>query len=341
MGFLFDEDPLIKGPVSHAAGYKASSRTQLVAVCDIDKDKAEQLAKKYGVEKVYTSYIDMLANESLDMVSVCTPPDAHAEVVIAAARKRVKGIFCEKPIAPSLKEADAMIEACKASESVLMINHSRRWDTNFQYVEDQIEKRTVGEIDLVNAFSTVGLLNGGTHVFDLLRMYLGNAISVSGCLLPDASTDPGARGTITFENGVTCFFDASWRRYVLFELQIYGQKGMMRAGGMVRAEKAVELFFGKESKNESGILELEKADTGDLQSAPLILNAIDNLARAIERKETVRCSGEDGRASLQIAMAFHASEDRGGQTVQLPLKDRGRYVKARETSFTKDGLLKR
>lgn len=337
MGWLFNEDRLVSQPLSHIAAYSANKKTKTIAICDIDKDKLSCASKRYGIKKCYTDYRKMLKNEKVDIVSVCTPTVLHSEICVAAARSGVRAIFCEKPIAASLKEAEDMIAVCDKHNVTLIINHSKRWDSAFEWGKGIIRKKAIGEVCLINAFATVGLFNSGTHMFDLLRYYFGDVESVSGSIIPDKSTDPGARGTIRFRNGLLCFFDSCWREYVFFGMDIYGEKGMLKYNGSIRSRKAFDLFLTKKSGKETGINELRHTDYKAPRWTSPILMAVTNIVNHLEKGEEVMCSGRDGKAALEIALAFHESK---GREIMLPLKNKSRRGMPRQTSFTRNGRLK-
>ena len=109
----------------HLPEYAAREDVEIVALCDIIKEKADKLAVRYGVESVYTDYKQMIENEELDAVSVCTPNYLHAEISIFALNHGLH-VLVEKPMATSLDEANAMIEAAKKQERVLMVGQNQR-----------------------------------------------------------------------------------------------------------------------------------------------------------------------------------------------------------------------
>ena len=98
---------------SHIRGWLNTGSAEVTAVADINPAKAKTLAEKFSVKKSYSDYVEILREESLDFVSICTWAQTHAEITVKAAENGVKGILCEKPMATSLGEADAMIEAWK------------------------------------------------------------------------------------------------------------------------------------------------------------------------------------------------------------------------------------
>ena len=99
---------------AHAKGYTATGRCRLVAVADVVADNATAFAHEHGdAETVtFTDYHEMLASAKPDVVSICTWPHLHAEMVIACAQAGVRAIHCEKPMAPTWGEARRMAEAC-------------------------------------------------------------------------------------------------------------------------------------------------------------------------------------------------------------------------------------
>ena len=139
----------------HARAYLDCTKTNLESVCDIDINKAYACSHKLGgVGTITDDYEEMFLAIRLDIISVCTPPETHCQIVCDIA-PYVKAIYCEKPIATTIEDAEKMIEVCHKHNVILQVNHQRRF----------------GRPKFL--FSR-GLLNTGSHMFDLLRMYFGN-----------------------------------------------------------------------------------------------------------------------------------------------------------------------
>jgi predicted dehydrogenase len=107
---------------AHLNGLTAAQNANLYAVCDLDDDRVGELAKATGA-KAFTSLEEVLADPDVDAIDLVTPPFVHAEQTIAAARAG-KQVYCEKPVAHSLSEAEAMIEAHRVAGTTLMIGES-------------------------------------------------------------------------------------------------------------------------------------------------------------------------------------------------------------------------
>lgn len=115
-------------PYSHAAGYEACNRTELVACSDLRTDVMAQTGLRYGVpqDRHYTDYQAMIDREQPDIVSVATQPEQRAEVVIYAAAHGVKAIYAEKAMAASLEDSDAMVEAVERNGVFFNMGTNRR-----------------------------------------------------------------------------------------------------------------------------------------------------------------------------------------------------------------------
>lgn len=335
---LFEDDPLSKKPCSHAGAYTAFPKTEIVAACDIREDRLKKFSKKWSPKSLYKDYKKMLKNEKLDIVSICTHTPLHHEMTLAAAKSDITAIFCEKPMATTLKEAEEMIAVCKKNNVILIVDHTRRWDPTFRKVKEIIDNKKIGKVKTVVGYCTAGLLNGASHLLDLLVFFNGEVDWIFANLKKDKTTDPSGTGLLKFKNGSYGFLDSDFNKYVFFEITITGTKGMIRGGGMIRGEKNFGLWKVKPSNSESGLFEFYPTEFPKTKKEMPLLAAVKDIVKCIETKKKLFCTGEDGKAILEIALAFHKSEQLKNK-VKLPLKDKNLRVIPRETSFTKSGKL--
>ena len=103
---------------THAGAYNYVKKTKLVALSDTNKNRLDNAGKKWGVSKLYANYKEMLEKEDLDILSICTWDDSHYKILKDAVNHNLKAIFCEKPIATNLKDADEMIKLCKNKDII-------------------------------------------------------------------------------------------------------------------------------------------------------------------------------------------------------------------------------
>ena len=155
---------------AHARGYAASPETSLVALADLSEENARAFQAEHGGEQIYQDYHEMLARANLDIVSICTWPYLHAEMVIAAAEAGVKAIHCEKPMAPTFGEARRMAAACQEHGAQLTFNHQRRFGKVFQKARELLRAGVIGDLQRMEA-TCPNLFDWGTHWFDMLFFY--------------------------------------------------------------------------------------------------------------------------------------------------------------------------
>lgn len=132
---------------AHLDGYAKRPEVEVVAFCDIIPERAEKAAAKYGTAnaKVYTEYKKMFAEEKLDAVSVCTENCLHAEITIAALNAGFH-VFCEKPMAVTGAEADAMVAAAKKNGKKLSVGYQMRFSHESQLLRSEVVNGRLGKI---------------------------------------------------------------------------------------------------------------------------------------------------------------------------------------------------
>ncbi|NQX57888.1 Gfo/Idh/MocA family protein [Paenibacillus qinlingensis] len=223
---------------------------ELVAFCDIIIEKAEKAAAAYGSTdaKAFYDYKEVLANVAIDVIYVCTPNDSHAEISIAAMESG-KHVMCEKPMAKTAAEAQAMVDAAKRTGKKLSIGYQNNFRPDSRYLQQICDNGELGDIYFAKAHAirrravpTWGvfldqekqgggpLIDIGSHALDLtLRMMnnyapkcvLGkayhelsrkeNAANLWGPWDPEKFTvEDSAFGLITMQNGATVILESSW-----------------------------------------------------------------------------------------------------------------------------------
>lgn len=180
----------------HRAGYLKAKDVEIAAICDINEDRLKARGEEWKIEHLYNNVYDMLRNEQLDAVSVCTWNCAHAECSIAALDAGVN-VICEKPMAMNTEEAVKMHEAAQRNGKLLMIGFVRRFGKDCVILKDFIDRGDFGDIYYAKASylrrngcpggwfgekakSGGGpLIDLGVHVIDMTRYLMGNPKPVS------------------------------------------------------------------------------------------------------------------------------------------------------------------
>lgn len=316
------EDEAVAGPswallpYSHAGAYQRCPRTVLVAAADPNQERRTLLGRRRGVDRLYADHREMLDRERLDIVSICVPTRAHAAVAIDAATRGVKGIFLEKPIAQSLREADAMIAAFRRHGAAVAVNHMRTWDPLYGRVRALIAAGAIGTLRTIMAHVREGVLFGGTHLYDLLRFLVGAEPEwVFGELHGTPGLhEPGARGIIGFPAEVRAYVDGAADDPTPLDLDITGTEGRIRIGNGAYPE-----WFGLDRSGSRPAL-TRRGFPGMHDGRSGMLRAVEDLVAAIEGGPPPASAATDARADLEIAVAFVLSHRSGGR-VTLPVTD--------------------
>ena len=234
----------------HLKSLQKISQVEVAALCNRNIEKAKSVAKEFGTAdaKVYSDYRELLMDESLDVVHVCTPNVSHAEITIAALEAG-KHVMCEKPMAKTSEEAKQMLAAAKKSGKKLSIGYNNRFRSDSQYLHQAVSRGDLGEIYYAKAHAirrravpTWGvfldeekqgggpLIDIGTHALDLTLWMMDNyqpqsvmgsvfhklgkqkdAANAFGSWDPDEfKVEDSAFGFIKMQNGATIVLESSW-----------------------------------------------------------------------------------------------------------------------------------
>lgn len=138
--------------IGHLPGYRAAE-ANVVAICDRLPERAQPLAGKYGIPRVYTDWREMLRQESPDVVSVCLPNVDHCEPTVAALDAGAH-VICEKPLATSVAEARQMFDAARRNGRVLMAAQNFRFKPETKAIKAAVDAGELGEIYFAEAIAT-------------------------------------------------------------------------------------------------------------------------------------------------------------------------------------------
>ncbi|MBN8209885.1 Gfo/Idh/MocA family oxidoreductase [Bacillus sp. NTK071] len=316
----------------HLPEYAANKLIEIAAVCDIVKTRADEIGALYGAVS-YESVEELLQNEQIDAVSVCTPNYLHAPISIAAL-KAGKHVLCEKPMATSREDAEQMIEAARESGKKLMIAHNQRFVPSHAKAKEILAS---GEVGKVYSFRTafghpgpeawsvdgkdswffekekafIGAMGDlGVHKTDLIRYVLGEEIVEVGSFVETsakefATVDDNAVCILKSESGIIGTLAASWA-YTAKEDNstiIYAEKAILRLEDDPVNSLVVQYQTGEVVKYELG--GIQSNDEGGQSSSHVINRFVDSI---VSDKESP-VSGLEGMKSLQVVLAALESNE--------------------------------
>jgi hypothetical protein len=275
---LEEEDPLRSKPCTHLGVLKALPELfEVKALCDVDLGRLTRVAERWDVENWYLSVDAMLDFEKLDVISVCTPAETHAKIVmkIAQHENRPKLIFVEKPIALDLHSADSMGEFCRKYGVKLMVNHTRRWDPAFRHVKALVDAGEIGELLAFQGFFSGDVVNDGVHMADLLNWFSPKEESVVNVKVP----------------------------YLLFEVDLVGSDGRIK---ILNNGERFEIYKPVESRRYSSVKELLLEKVLDVQYSfsKAMINAYKEAAACVLNDWEPSVSVKEGMEALRTCLKW-------------------------------------
>lgn len=329
VAWILEGDTHQEKPASHMGAYSRDCRVTVACGADTNPERLKAFGDAYEGVKLYSDYREMLTYERPHIVSITAYATNRCQMVLDAIEAGVKGIWCEKAIATSLKEAAAIKEAVDGSKTTLIVSHMRRWVDYFQYAKSLIDGGEIGTLKSVTSNFSSSLLHTGTHAFDVLLWFCGKPLWVEGTLEDrpgsaewDGKEDLGGRAHIEFEGGHYAAVHGESKGYFIFEFDFIGTEGRIRLGN----NGMIEVYRAEESEYWDNLKELTLQDLPEFEySTPegnIWTKALSNLIGAMEGTEEVDSGVDDGYSSLELGLAVHRSALDGGARVDIPLKDK-------------------
>jgi predicted dehydrogenase len=334
---------------------------QVVAVADDNPQGLAEARQRTGAQNAYADYREMLRRERPDIVAIASRwLDAHHEMVLACAEHGAS-MFMEKPICPTLREADEMIEVCERHHVRLALAHQTHYSPRVEQIQriiaagrigDVLELRGRGKEDRRVGGEDMMVL--GSHIMDLMRMFAGeprwcfatvNVIDQNGMHpVTRADVRQGAEGIgplagnhITaqygFDNGIMGYFGSQYSprnagNASRFGLEIRGSRGMIQltTGSLPPASFLPDptWFPGRSNAAWQPITSQGLGQPETLNDGGLGLGniwVVRDLMEAIENDREPKCNLYEGRGALEMILAVYESH-RLGRPVEMPLQNR-------------------
>ncbi len=296
---------------------------RLAGIADVARDRAMAAAAAAGCDRWTTDYHELLDDPGVDAVVIATPPAYHGDAIEAAATAG-KAVFCEKPIADTLEQADGAIDAAKAAGVILQVGFQRRFDAGFRRAHDLAASGKLGRIQLLRSITRDPALDTATprptwsifrdtlvHDFDVLRWLCGSeptTIFALASSLNEPNASAGARDTavvtIQFANGALGVADSSFQAVYGYDVraEVFGSEGMATVGDGASSSAVLHSKDGSLSQRVFWFL--------DLFGAAYVAELADFVS-SVRSGSRPACTGEDGRAALAMALAAIRSAELG------------------------------
>ena len=341
---------------NHLEAYRALPDVEVVALCDIDAERAAAVATEHGIPQSFGSVSELLAwrgadGRGVDVLSVCTPHPTHESVVTEAAAAGVH-VLCEKPIAIDVGAAERMVQVCREAGVTFGVLFQRRFWPAAQRIRAAIDDGTLGRPILGHCsvllhrepeyYSTTGwrgtwatdgggvLMTQGIHYIDLLQWFMGEVVEVSGHIATfvhgeNMETEDSAVATLRFASGALATLHASTAVTPALGVQI---RITGATGGSAQltefpegTDGRVDIWAHGDSVGASMTWPEELEPNADLTSIngaliPWHRAQVADFVEAVRTGRAPAVTGEDATTSLRILLAVYESS-RTGQPVLL------------------------
>lgn len=298
---------------------------RLVALADPAPGAAARLGETLDVAHIHTDPQALIDNPAVEAVVIVAPARSHAELVVAAARAG-KPVFCEKPMAVTLEEADRAIAACAEAGVALQVGFNRRFATSFRTAHELITQGRIGTPQLLRSLTRDPALHDPAavkpwtifletliHDFDTLNFFNPGARAVQVYAVADALVRPDFRDrglldtavvTLRYDNGAIATAEANFQAVYGYDVrgEVFGSAGMLTAGDARTSEL---VCYGAEGISQT----TQRSDAELLRDA--YLAELRAFVDAVREGTPVPVGGNDARAALAIALAAIESVQTG------------------------------
>jgi UDP-N-acetyl-2-amino-2-deoxyglucuronate dehydrogenase len=319
---------------------KHSDDIELVAINDTSADLLKAHEEKYKV-KGYLQLEEMLKNEDLDLVAICTPSGVHPDQVATAAKHGVH-VMTEKPMATRWKDGVRMVKACDDAGVRLFVVIQNRRNTTLQLLKRAVEEKRFGKIHMVHLnvfwarpqeyydqaewrgtweFDGGAFMNQASHYVDLLEWLIGpiDKVQAMTSTTRDIEVEDTGVLNVRWRNGALGSMSVTMLTYpknLEGSITILGEKGTVRIGGV--AVNDIQHWEFEEPKDYDEQIKEANYQTTSVYGFghPLYYNNVIEVLRGKAEPET---DGREGLKSLEVLIAAYLSA-RDGKTISLPLE---------------------
>jgi UDP-N-acetylglucosamine 3-dehydrogenase len=301
---------------NHVRVYNELQETELIAVCDVNKERVLPLAESFEVE-AYTDSRELLKRKDLDAVSICTWTTAHSEEAIKAL-KMGKHLLVEKPLASTIREAKRIVKLAEKKEKNLMVGFIERFNPGVQHVKETVDKGEIGTpvsatVRRVSQWperiGDVGVVKDyAIHDIDIMRyIFAGDPVAVYARAgrLRHKKYEDYVQIMLTFEKNRSAFLESNWLTpYKVRKLIVTGSKAIISLDFItqgITVDSSKQTLIPRYPWKEPLKLELQ------------------HFANSIIHNEEPRVNGVDGLKALIITEAALQSAEKN-QTIKLKQK---------------------
>lgn len=307
-------------PLAHAEAIRSLPQLDLAALCDVDADRVAAAGRRYGVERLYTDYRELLDKERPEILAIATRTRGRCEIIVEAVKRGVRGLHVEKPLARSVAECRRALAAVVESRVALTYGTTRRFMPAYRVARDVVRSGAIGDpIQIVVEHGRGSLLWSHPHSADLLLFFSGSTgvdyVQATCAIAPEAvrgdevDTDPVVEHAfVKFANGAAGLITATPG----MSTRVAGTRGMVVVEADGRRATVSTKAAPDSPYHDAGtpLTPLPPTPSGTQQ-------ALTELAAAVMGGRAVSITAEEIAVGQHVLLACALSSLRGGRRVAL------------------------
>ncbi len=312
----------------HAKNINSLEGAELVAICDANIDSARKLAGELSSSPTpYGDHQKLLSDQEPDVVFVITPNHTHCELAVSAAKAGAH-VFCEKPMALTVEDCDAMISAAESAGVYLTVGYVRRFQNAYREMKRLIDDGKIGDVQMAHAVrlgsgapggaggwqlsrdAYGGLFSMHSHELDQLTWMAGEVKAVQAVMKHGDGSENTVEESIfinlQFASGAIGSLSSS-RIYPAnsYELGLAGTEGALK----ITSGGGTDILFQKKG---------EKPETFTFERNDALLEELSSFLNCIREQRPPEPNGYDGKRTIAISLAAHESA-RTGNLIEIPV----------------------
>jgi predicted dehydrogenase len=318
--------------------WKEIEGAECVALYNRTKSKAEVLAQRFGVPRVYDNAEELLKNEKLDFIDIITDVYMHEKFTVLGAKYGVD-VICQKPLAPSYEAANRMMKAIKEAGVSFYVHENYRWQPQFRRVKEILDSGVIGnpfrcETAFLTAFplfetqpflaelEEFALTDQGSHQFDVLRYLFGEVETIyceKQTVNPTIKGEDVTTSVLKMKNGMVCIQKISFSSPL--EKEIFPQTTLLIEGdkGSIRLDGEFEISITSAIGTSKEIIQMRSYSwqTDRLKpEPPAIVDINQNILDDMYGTAKAENTGDDNFETVKLVWAAYKSANTG-QVVRL------------------------
>lgn len=320
------------------AAWREVGGAECIAICDPVLEKAQTLARHFGIPNVYTDPTGLLESEPVEFLDLVSPVETHAPLVSLAAARNIP-VICQKPMASTLKEAEAMVALCRKTQTPFFVHENWRWQTPIREIKRILDSGVIGRpfrarIDMISGFPVFVnqpffrelerflLTDMGSHILDVARFLFGEASRLTshiGKVHPDIKGEDVA--TVMMDmGGVTVICEMAYAENFL-EREVFPQTLIFIEGTNGSLELDTDYRIRVTTSEGTHVRRTPPphyhwADPAYDVVQSSMVSLLQNLLLALKGEGEAETTGEDNLKTVKLVFAAYDSAKKG-ETVKL------------------------